>query len=81
MYVRNILWQPGPLSKPPEERSRHTPSFRIIDFGRAMCWDDHVEKVSRHSFHRQTKAKEWQAQASFDRQRVERELLIQDWGY
>ncbi|KAH9931571.1 uncharacterized protein B0H18DRAFT_952725 [Fomitopsis serialis] len=44
MYVRNILWQPGPLWKPPQERSRKTPSFRIIDFGRAMYWNEHVVK-------------------------------------
>ncbi|PCH41049.1 hypothetical protein WOLCODRAFT_137154 [Wolfiporia cocos MD-104 SS10] len=35
LYTRNILWQPGPLTKPPEQRSRRTPSFRIIDFGRS----------------------------------------------
>ena len=34
-FRRNILWQPGPLTKPPEQRSRRTPSFRIIDFGRS----------------------------------------------
>ncbi|KAH9903246.1 hypothetical protein C8Q73DRAFT_751029 [Cubamyces lactineus] len=34
-YVRNILIQPGPLSMPPSMRSFKTPSFRIIDFGRA----------------------------------------------
>ncbi len=31
--------QPGPLSKPPSERSSETPSFRIIDFGRAQFYD------------------------------------------
>lgn len=35
-YVRNILRQPGPLYKPPHERSNDTPSFRIIDFGRGL---------------------------------------------
>ncbi|MCJ1402679.1 hypothetical protein MMC11_005899 [Xylographa trunciseda] len=34
-YVRNILIQPGPLTRPPMDRSLTTPSFRIIDFGRA----------------------------------------------
>ena len=33
-YSRNILVQPGPLTRPPRERSLMTPSFRIIDFGR-----------------------------------------------
>lgn len=34
-YARNILVQPGPLTRPPMQRSIHTPSFRLIDFGRA----------------------------------------------
>ncbi|MCJ1438787.1 hypothetical protein MMC27_008177 [Xylographa pallens] len=34
-FVRNILIQPGPLTRPPIERSLTTPSFRIIDYGRA----------------------------------------------
>ena len=79
-YVRNILWQPGPLWKPPQERSRRTPSFRIIDFGRAMYWDAHVNKMPDEK-EREHRAREWQDQAAFDRQRVERELLIQDWDY
>jgi hypothetical protein len=32
-YVRNILIQPGPITRPSNERSIVTPSFRIIDFG------------------------------------------------
>lgn len=35
VYPRNILLQPGPLTLPPSERSYASPSFRIIDFGRA----------------------------------------------
>lgn len=35
-YPRNMLIQPGPLSLPPVQRSRSTPSFRLIDFGRAI---------------------------------------------
>ena len=34
-YVRNIMIQPGPLTLPPERRSIDSPSFRLIDFGRA----------------------------------------------
>ncbi|KAI0090884.1 hypothetical protein BDY19DRAFT_938114 [Irpex rosettiformis] len=37
-FIRNILRQPGPLYRPPEERSDDTPSFRIIDFGRASLF-------------------------------------------
>ncbi|EMD36822.1 hypothetical protein CERSUDRAFT_51449, partial [Gelatoporia subvermispora B] len=39
-YVRNILVQPGPLTRPPAERSREIPSFRIIDFGRGQIFDE-----------------------------------------
>ncbi len=35
IYPRNILIQPGPLTIPPSKRSLASPSFRIIDFGRA----------------------------------------------
>ena len=35
IYPRNMLIQPGPLTLPPSERSLASPSFRIIDFGRA----------------------------------------------
>ena len=34
-YERNMLVQPGPLSAPRAERSLSSPSFRIIDYGRA----------------------------------------------
>ncbi|EIW75231.1 hypothetical protein CONPUDRAFT_112503, partial [Coniophora puteana RWD-64-598 SS2] len=33
-YQRNIVFQPGPLTIPPHLRSKGTPSFRVIDFGR-----------------------------------------------
>jgi hypothetical protein len=39
-YLRNILIQPGPLSVPPSKRSRATPSFRVIDFGRGQTLED-----------------------------------------
>ncbi|MCJ1320806.1 hypothetical protein MMC15_006147 [Xylographa vitiligo] len=35
-FMHNILIQPGPLTRPPIERSLTTPSFRTIDFGRAL---------------------------------------------
>ena len=40
MYVRNMLVQPGPLSRPREERTMDEPSFRIIDFGRVETRGD-----------------------------------------
>ncbi|KAF9785305.1 hypothetical protein BJ322DRAFT_989382, partial [Thelephora terrestris] len=33
-YIRNVVIQPGPLTRHPQERSMSTPSFRLIDFGR-----------------------------------------------
>lgn len=35
-YARNIVVQPGPLWLPPAYRSLDEPSYRIIDFGRAL---------------------------------------------
>jgi hypothetical protein len=42
VYPRNILVQPGPLTLPPSERSLESPSFRIIDFGRAEYKLHHI---------------------------------------
>jgi hypothetical protein len=42
IYPRNILIQPGPLTLPPSKRSLASPSFRIIDFGRAVYKLDHL---------------------------------------
>lgn len=36
-YVRNIVMQPGPLTRHPSLRSMMTPSFRLIDFGRTVA--------------------------------------------
>jgi len=44
-YVRNILIQPGPLTRPPNERSIVTPSFRIIDFGRTERYDAYLARA------------------------------------
>jgi len=41
---RNFLIQPGPLHFPPEKRSYETPSFRLIDFGRARNSNDPKQK-------------------------------------
>ncbi|KAI4522803.1 hypothetical protein K525DRAFT_268537 [Schizophyllum commune Loenen D] len=35
-HRRNVLMQAGPLSAPPAQRHRSTPSFRLIDFGRTV---------------------------------------------
>ena len=41
MYLRNMLVQPGPLSVPRSERTMERPSFRLIDFGRAVSRQSH----------------------------------------
>ncbi|KAJ7627523.1 hypothetical protein DFH06DRAFT_728746 [Mycena polygramma] len=45
-YERNLLVQPGPLTHPPDQRSTETPSFRLVDFGRAQRWDDFLSKAT-----------------------------------
>lgn len=47
-FERNIVVQPGPLTKPPYARSMETPSFRLIDFGRTITYEDFTKK--NHSF-------------------------------
>ncbi|KAI0079856.1 hypothetical protein K474DRAFT_1616965 [Panus rudis PR-1116 ss-1] len=42
-YLRNILMQPGPLTRQPSHRSLSTPSFRLIDFGRTETLKSHLE--------------------------------------
>lgn len=37
--------QPGPLTRHPDERSRLTPSFRLIDFGRSTNLEEEVAKA------------------------------------
>ena len=45
-YQRNVLVQPGPLTRPPEERSMKMPSYRVIDFGRSDLYDPSTKKLS-----------------------------------
>jgi hypothetical protein len=45
MSCRNILVQPGPLTLPPSSRSMDRPSFRIIDFGRAVHTESKKQKM------------------------------------
>lgn len=44
-YARNILIQPGPLTRPPIQRSINTPSFRLIDFGRTERLENYTAKA------------------------------------
>lgn len=44
-YIRNVVVQPGPLTRHPQERSLATPSFRLIDFGRSISVEEQVAKM------------------------------------
>jgi len=37
---RNVIVQPGPLTRRPAGRSLDSPSFRIISFGHGECLDE-----------------------------------------
>ena len=79
-YVRNVLVQPGPLTVPPERRSRAHPSFRIIDFGRGRVWG---AEVSKERWEGMTKARReevagaWGARLREELEDARRELLLE----
>ncbi|KAF8173817.1 hypothetical protein K438DRAFT_1728295 [Mycena galopus ATCC 62051] len=62
-FKKNILVQPGPLTVPPQTRSLHSPSFRVIDFGRAL----HRPAMNQ---------KEWQDEREAEAKDVQKVLLI-----
>lgn len=79
-YVRNIMMQPGPLTAPPEKRSKDTPSFRMIDFGRTDEWGEYVgDKSDKDRFER--KKREWGSMLLDEDNRAQRELEIPHWNY
>ncbi|KAL6304650.1 hypothetical protein BKA93DRAFT_749586 [Sparassis latifolia] len=80
MYVRNVLMQPGPLTAPPDKRSKKNPSFRIIDFGRAISWKDYVGPQP-DSEKRQRKSSAWHEMVDKEAQKAREQLQISDWDY
>ena len=68
-YDRNVLVQPGPLTAPPEQRSKKTPSFRIIDFGRGERWD--YSKLNLEQ-----KKRKWEKAFNDEHRCAQRELRI-----
>jgi hypothetical protein len=72
-YPRNILEQPGPLSLPPDERSAATPSFRVIDFGRAEQFDDPRTSADVSYTISTYRSRQWQ---NDEVRRIRRELCI-----
>ncbi|KAH9053336.1 hypothetical protein EDB87DRAFT_1581054 [Lactarius vividus] len=55
-YRRNVLVQPGPLTRPLAERSLDNPSYRIIDFGRGRdCNGDVSHFTDKEMRREQTK--------------------------
>jgi hypothetical protein len=74
-YVRNILVQPGPLTAPPEERSKKTPSFRLIDFGRGEEYNLTIgDRSDKERMERQQNL--WGAWVFDEDSRAQRELKI-----
>lgn len=74
-YIRNMVVQPGPLTAPPEKRSRKTPSFRIIDFGRGQYWDDLVGENPTEE-HLRAVADNWYFHTQFEAKRAQDDLKI-----
>lgn len=70
--------QPGPLSRHPQERSRSTPSFRLIDFGRSTSVREEVAKVKLKDglSEEQIKAEEEKAYYSWGMDRAQEEMSI-----
>ncbi|KAJ7983030.1 hypothetical protein DFH06DRAFT_1172208 [Mycena polygramma] len=63
-FKKNILVQPGPLTAPPQKRALQSPSFRVIDFGRALRRP-------------QGNRKEWLDEKEIEVQEVQKVLRIQ----
>lgn len=75
-FVRNILVQPGPLTAPPEKRSKKTPSFRLIDFGRAVAYKRFVEGLAGDQL--KNKVVSWHQMVRTEDDQARDELCIQN---
>jgi hypothetical protein len=88
-YVRNIVMQPGPLTRHPSERSLMTPSFRLIDFGRTESLHLKLEEtlLSAKSSGLSTEETDkkiavarhgWGSDRAMEEVAIEKELMIRD---
>ncbi|KAI0797291.1 hypothetical protein BC629DRAFT_1502772 [Irpex lacteus] len=75
-FVRNILVQPGPLTAPPEKRSKKTPSFRLIDFGRAVAYKRFVEGLAGDQL--KNKVVSWHQMVRTEDDQARNELCIEN---
>lgn len=73
-YVRNILVQPGPLTAPPKKRSKKTPSFRLIDFGRSEEYFTFMGDTADRK--RESKRMQWDELINTEDKSALRELMI-----
>ncbi|KDQ52257.1 hypothetical protein JAAARDRAFT_198431 [Jaapia argillacea MUCL 33604] len=83
-YVRNVCMQPGPLTAHPLMRSTKTPSFRIIDFGRAEHWDwfeDEGKGKKSDEEWKRAREIEWWETRQYEVKKAQRELKIIDFGF
>ena len=78
-YIRNIVMQPGPLTRHPQERSLSTPSFRLIDFGRSINVDEKVAKMELADLtEEETKEERARAYRSWGMNRAGEEMAIDE---
>ncbi|KAI0320272.1 hypothetical protein OF83DRAFT_1169479 [Amylostereum chailletii] len=78
-FSRNILVQPGPLTIDPSERSLCTPSFRIIDFGRARSLKAEEEERNEEQIRWIKSARnplDFDAAANFAKKMADKEWLF-----
>ena len=70
--------QPGPLTCHPQERSRSTPSFRLIDFGRSINIEEQVAKKKSKDGLTEKEIREQEAKAYrfWGLERAEEEMAI-----
>ncbi|CAL1710134.1 unnamed protein product [Somion occarium] len=79
-YVRNIVVQPGPLTAPPEKRSKKTPSFRIIDFGRGDTWATFVG-TNPDQERKERKVREWWTYINDEDKKAQDELRVEEFVF
>ena len=70
--------QPGPLTRHPQERSRSTPSFRLIDFGRSTNVEEEATKMELKDglTEEQRKEEKTKAYHSWGMERAHEEMSI-----
>ena len=79
-YVRNIVVQKGPLTVPPEQRSKKTPSFRVIDFGRGEHFVD-IFRNKPDEDRLERNRRQWSNTTFDEARRAQRELEVSEFSF